>query len=89
MTDEFVTIANEASFLQQTGAQPEWDEETCQNYAQWQEESATYQIWLEDEESLNVKLNVMAAQNIGGVAVWRIGYGTEASWKLVRSFAGL
>lgn len=89
VTDEFVTIANEASFLQQTGAQPEWDEETCQNYAQWQEGSATYQIWLEDEESLNVKLNVMAAQNIGGVAVWRIGYGTEASWKLVRSFAGL
>lgn len=89
VTDEYITLANEASFMQRIGKEAQWDEETCQNYAEWQEGSVTYQIWLEDEDSINVKLNVMKAQNLGGVAVWRLGYGTESAWKLIRNFANL
>ena len=66
--------------------QPQWEEETCQNYAEWTSGDATYKIWLEDAESVSVKLNVMNAQEIGGVAVWRLGYGTEAVWELINAY---
>ena len=46
----------------------------------------TYQIWVEDAEAISVKLNVMKAKNIGGVAVWRLGYGTEQVWDLVSAY---
>ena len=88
VTDEYITLNNMADFLQRVNITPEWDEETCQNYAEWQSGSATYQIWVEDLESLTVKLNVMSAQDIAGVAVWRLGYGTPAAWELISAYAG-
>lgn len=89
VTDQYITIRNLDDFLQRTGIEPVWDEETGQNYAEWEADSASYRIWLEDEESLRVKLNVMIAQNIGGVAVWRLGYGNASAWELIRNYAGL
>ncbi len=86
VTDEYLTLNNTADFLNRVGIQPEWNEETCQNFAEWNSGSATYQIWLEDAESISVKLNVMNANNIGGVAVWRLGYGTTAIWELLNAY---
>lgn len=88
VTDEYITLKNEADFLKRVNITPEWDEETCQNYAQWQSGNITYQIWLEDIDSIKVKLNVMSAQSIGGVAVWRLGYGTSEVWELIKAYAG-
>lgn len=87
VTDQYITLNNMADYLARMNIQPEWDETTCQNYAEWQEGSATYQLWIEDAESIQVKLNVMGTKNIGGVAVWRLGYGTPAVWELVAAYA--
>lgn len=86
VTDEYITMNNEADFMSRAGVTAEWDEETCQNYAEWTSGSATYQIWLEDAESIAVKLNMMTTRNIGGVAVWRLGYGTQAAWELINAY---
>ena len=86
VTDEYITMRNEADFMSRAGVTAEWDEETCQNYAEWTSGNATYQIWLEDAESIAVKLNMMTTKNIGGVAVWRLGYGTQAAWELINAY---
>ena len=86
VTDEYITMRNEAEFMSRAGVTAEWDEETCQNYAEWTSGNATYQIWLEDAESIAVKLNMMTTKNIGGVAVWRLGYGTQAAWELINAY---
>ena len=86
VTDEYITMRNEADFMSKAGVSAEWDEVTCQNYAEWTSGNATYQIWLEDAESIAVKLNMMATKNIGGVAVWRLGYGTQAAWELINAY---
>lgn len=90
VTDEAIPLCNQADYLKRIGKEGavEWDEATCQNYVEWQSGDVFYQIWLEDAESLRVKLNVMSTRNIGGVAVWRLGYGTAAAWELVAAFAG-
>lgn len=86
VTDQYITLTNMANFVSHLSQPPVWDETTCQNYAEWQNGNARYQIWIEDEESIKVKLNVMSSKGIGGVAVWRIGYGTPAAWALVSAF---
>ena len=86
VTDEYLTIRNTAEYLSKVGAEVSWDEETCQNYAEWMEEQTKYQIWLEDTESINTKLGVMSANNIGGVAVWRLGYGNADVWNLINGY---
>lgn len=86
VTDEYLTLNHTADYLNRIGLEPEWDEETCQNYLEWTSGSTTHQVWLEDAESINVKLNVMNAHNIGGVAVWQLGYGTPEIWELINFY---
>jgi len=86
VTDEYLTFNNTEDFLNRLSVEPEWQESTCQDYAEWTSGSVTYKIWLEDMESLRVKLSVMSANEIGGVAVWRLGYGTPAIWELISAY---
>ena len=92
VTSEAIPISNVEECLQKYGKSmdmAEWDEVTCQNYIEWQGSDTLYQMWIEDTESLGVKVNVMNARNIGGVAVWRLGYGTQSAWELVAAYAGV
>ena len=85
VTDEVISVKN---VMQRITTDMIWDEETGQYYAEWQDGDVLYQIWVENEESIRVKLNVMSAHNIAGVAVWRIGFGSTGAWELVRNYSG-
>ena len=89
VTDDYLIIRETDKYLKNKGLEPKWDEETCQNYAEWKEGDATYRVWLEDLESIKVKLNVMNTHEIGGVAVWRLGYGTPAVWELLNAYSSM
>lgn len=89
VTDEYVRLNYLDEFLQSMNIKLTWDSTTCQNYGEWRSGSALYQIWAEDADSIGVKLNVMIAKNIGGVAVWRLGYGTPEVWNLIRDYGNL
>ena len=86
VSDSYLTLINEADFISKYSISYEWDEETCQNFAQWQSGSATYYVWFEDKDSISSKLNAMNSRNIGGVGVWRLGYGTGEVWNLVAMY---
>lgn len=63
-----------------------WDEKACQNYAEIQEGDSFYQVWLEDEQSIEVKLNIMQKYNIAGVAAWRLGFEKPAVWDVIGNY---
>lgn len=71
MAEEYVTNHN---------IQIEWNEATCQNYGEYTEGNTLYQVWLEDEESIKVKLTIMEKYGIGGVASWRLGFEKPEIW---------
>lgn len=86
VSDSFLTIANTEDFVARIGNEGVWDEETQQQYIEWTSGGSTYQIWLENKESIMVKLNVMRAEEIAGVAVWRLGDGTAEVWELISAY---
>ena len=86
VTDEYITMNNEADFMSRAGVTAEWDEETCQNYAEWTSGNATYQIWLENAKSLEAKLQVMSAYQLGGIAEWKLGLETPDVWTLIENY---
>lgn len=87
--DEYLTMVNQANFIARIGKEPVWDEKTCQHYLEWTEGAKTYKIWFEDLDSISVKLNVMSAKDLAGVAAWRLGYGTQEVWTLLGAFKKL
>ena len=64
----------------------EWNEETCQNYGEYTSGDTLYQVWLEDEESIRVKLNIMEKYGIGGVAAWRLGFEKPEIWDEIETY---
>ena len=87
VTDQYITLNNVDDYLERMNVEPQWDETTCQYYAEWENGAARYQIWVEDARSIEVKLNVMKVKELGGVAVWRLGYGTPEVWALVEAYS--
>lgn len=64
----------------------EWDEAVCQNYGEYTSGGTLYQIWLEDEESIRVKLSIMENYGIGGVACWRLGFEKPEIWDEIEDY---
>ena len=64
----------------------EWDEETCQNYGEYQSGDSYYQVWLEDADSIRVKLNVMSKYEIAGVAEWKLGFEVDSIWDVIEEY---
>lgn len=71
------------SYLSERGVQPTWDEETCQYVAEFTIDDVGYAVWLEERESLSVKLNIMNQYNLAGVACWRLGQEKTDVWEAV------
>ena len=72
-----------ADYAEQNGMEIVWDDETGQYYAERQLEGVTERMWLEDERSLSLKLDLMKEHGLAGVAGWRLGFEPASIWELL------
>ena len=72
------------AWVQEHGMALEWDEETGQYYGQLREGSAVYRLWMEEEQSLTRKMDLIRENNLAGVACWKLGFETPKLWKIVK-----
>lgn len=83
---ESVGMNTAGNILTQNGVTPEWNDEVCQNYGEYEKGDTLYQIWLEDKESLQAKLGVMSQYNLAGVAGWKLGLQADYVWELLAAY---
>ncbi|MCI8551211.1 MAG: glycosyl hydrolase family 18 [Lachnospiraceae bacterium] len=69
--------------LSEHGVTPEWLNDLGQYYGQYEEDGSTWRIWLEDEESIRLKLEKVAEHGIAGVAFWKLGLESADVWPIV------
>ena len=74
------------TYVSDHGIATRWDEVTCQNYGEFQDGDRLCQVWLEDAESITVKLNIMEKSEIAGVAAWRLGFETADIWDVIEEY---
>lgn len=74
------------TYVADHGIATRWDEVTCQNYGEFQDGGRLCQVWLEDAESIKVKLNIMEKYEIAGVAAWRLGFETADVWDEIEAY---
>lgn len=86
LTSEAVGMDLAEQFVANHNMEMRWDEETCQNYGEVQEGGILYQVWLEDEDSISAKLNIMQKYNIGGVASWKLGFEKASIWDVIGNY---
>ena len=76
--------------LAKNGVTPAWDETAGQNYAAFETADGLVQVWLEDEQSLAAKVEVMKQHGLGGIAAWKLGFdeGRKNIWGVISGFLG-
>lgn len=74
------------NWVNTNGVELYWDNETCQYYGEIQKDGILYQIWMEESESIQVKLSVMEANNIAGVAEWKLDFENPAVWDVIEAY---
>lgn len=88
LTASTIAMSAEPAWIAQNNVTPAWSDEFCQNYAEYQSGDTLYQCWLEDVDSIRVKLQVMQSQGIKGVASWKLGLEDSAVWDVIAEYAG-
>ncbi len=86
VSSEVKGMESAREWVDENGAELIWDNLTCQYYAETQIDGVYYQIWLEEEESIQTKLNVMKSNNIAGVAAWKLGFEKPEIWEIISAY---
>jgi spore germination protein YaaH len=86
LTSEAVGMEMAEQFVSNHNIEVRWDETTCQNYGEIQEGGVFYQVWLEDEHSIEAKLNIMEKYHIAGVASWKLGFEKPSIWDVIGNY---
>lgn len=60
-----------------------WDNDAGQNYGTYENEGATYQIWLEDAQSIAAKVKLVPQYGLAGVAQWKLGFENSGIWQVI------
>ena len=60
-----------------------WQEELGQYYGELHTPSELSYLWLEDEESLELKMNLIRDYDLAGVACWKLGLEDEMTWDVI------
>lgn len=72
--------------FQVNGVEPEWDEETGQYYGEYEKDSITHKMWLEEEDSIELKMKAINKADAAGVASWRIGFEKNEIWNVINKY---
>ncbi len=86
LRSEAIDMKVQADFISRNGVTTTWNEETYQNYGEFESGGTNYKIWLEDKDSLSVRLNVMDTLKIAGIASWCLGQETPDVWPLISAY---
>ena len=74
------------SLVTQAGAETSWDKDNGCNYASWETGGAKYEIWLEDEKSIESKLKLIQKYKLAGSAEWALGQENTDIWNLIQKY---
>lgn len=86
VTSEAVGMETAEKLLADNGVTPHWDEVTAQNYAEFEQDGALVRVWLEDEASVDVKMQLIQRNNLAGMACWKLGFEKASVWEVIQKY---
>ena len=70
--------------LEANGVTANWSDETSQDYAEYHDsDGALYQIWLENEASMELKAKLVPEYQLAGIAAWKLGFERSSIWDVI------
>ncbi len=95
LTEEYVPyhLSSEAMGMQAqqdiisvNGLEPVWQEDIGQNYVEYEKDGSTYKMWIEDDQSIDLKASLVKEYNLAGIAAWRLGLERPSTWDVILKY---
>ena len=83
MTSKAVGISEAKKWVNDNNVELYWQEELGQYYGELLTPSGNSYIWLEEEESLGIKMDLIKEYDLAGVACWKLGLQDEEAWEAI------
>ena len=77
------SVVNMRSVTIPEGVTPTWDENTKQNYMEYTQNGTTYKMWIEDEDSLKAKMDLINKYELAGGAFWSKDRESNTIWAVI------
>lgn len=81
-----VAMKDEAQLLSDNGATATWDDSLGQSYATFQKDDVTYELWVEDAQSIEEKLKLMKSYDLAGESAWKVGLESSDVWDVIQEY---
>ena len=81
-TSSVVTMKNIDTTLPE-GIEKSWNEDLKQYYVEYNQDGITYKMWLEEENSIKAKFELMKQYKLAGAAYWEKDMEKDSIWDVV------
>ena len=83
LSSEAIGMDTAQEVINTNNAQVYWDSDVSQNYGSFEKDGCTYQIWLEDSQSIAAKVQLVQKYSLAGVAAWKLGFENSGIWQVI------
>jgi spore germination protein YaaH len=86
VTSNVLSMDNTDAWIEENKVVPIWDESLGQNVGEYKKDNLIYRCWLEDEQSLILKLQLMQENRLAGGAFWKNGQDKRSVWDIIITY---
>ncbi len=86
LTSTSMGMQEASEYLIKNDIQTTWNDKTGQYYAEFEQDGSTYSIWMEDNKSLDLKLQVFEDNKLAGVSFWKLGFEPSSIWDTIAKY---
>lgn len=83
VTSEAIGMDQAQQTIAENNVETYWDKTTSQNYGKYDIDNSTYQIWLEDAQSVAEKVKLVSKYDLAGVSAWKLGFENNGIWQVI------
>ena len=83
VTSEAIGMDQAQQTIAENNVETYWDKTTSQNYGKYDIDNSTYQIWLEDAQSVAEKVKLVSEYDLAGVSAWKLGFENNGIWQVI------
>ena len=83
VTSEGIGMDQAQQTIAENNVETYWDKTTSQNYGKYDIDNSTYQIWIEDAQSVAEKVKLVSKYDLAGVYAWKLGFENSGIWKVI------
>lgn len=85
LSSQAISMETARRVLAENNAEINWDESSGQFYSEYVKDGDTYRVWIEDENSINLRLSLVHKYKLAGAAAWSRNFAEPVIWSVMEN----